>query len=117
MASKTEKSIKGKMEALGVYRQEFDTTISIYCDLLELYKLYTKKLKDSKFDGYESSGQAGPKKSPLMTTIEALRKDILKYQTALGLTPSGLKKLKDMTAMKEESTPLDAVITELYEQL
>lgn len=113
MASRTEKGIREMMGALGVYRQEFDTTISIYCDLLRQYRIYTKKLKDSDFDGYESSGQAGSKKSPLMTTIEALRKDILQYQTALGLTPSALKKLKDMTAMKEEPSPLDTVIIEL----
>ena len=112
MASKTEKGIREMMGALGVYRQEFDATISIYCDLLKQYRIYTK-LKDSDFDGYESSGQAGSKKSPLMTTIEALRKDILQYQTALGLTPSALKKLKDMTATKEEPSPLDTVIIEL----
>ena len=113
MASRTEKGVRKIMGALGTYRQEFDTTISIYCDLLKQYRIYTKKLKDSDFDGYESSGQAGSKKSPLMTTIEALRKDILQYQTALGLTPSALKKLKDMTAMKEEPSPLDTVIIEL----
>ena len=39
MASKTEKGIREMMEALGVYRQEFDATISIYCDLLKQYRV------------------------------------------------------------------------------
>lgn len=89
------------MESLGIYRPEFETTISIYAGLVEQYQAIEKEFKKSKFTVVEKTGYSdNTKKSPMVGTLESLRKDILAYSNALGLTPSGLKKIND--SMKPE---------------
>lgn len=89
------------MIALGVYKPEFEFTISIYAGLIEQYNALEKEFKKTKFTVIEKTGYSdNAKKNPLVATLENLRKDILAYSNALGLTPSGLKKIND--EMKQE---------------
>jgi phage terminase small subunit len=92
---------KENMKALGVYKPEFDVTIDIYAGLVEQYQALEKEFKKTKFVVVEKTGYSdNSKKSPIVATLENLRKDILSYSNALGLTPSGLKKIND--SMKPE---------------
>ena len=87
---------KENMIALGIYQPEFDTTISIYCGLVEQYQALEKEFKKTKFTVVENTGYSENKKrAPIVATLESLRKDILQYSNHLGLTPAGLKKIKD----------------------
>ena len=91
-----EQKTKENMIALGVYKPEFDNTIAIYSGLIEQYQALEKEFKKSKFMVVEKTGYSdNAKKSPMVATLESLRKDILAYSNALGLTPSGLKKIND----------------------
>jgi P27 family predicted phage terminase small subunit len=84
------------MKRLGIYKPEFDTTISIYCSLVEQYQQLEKDFKKSKFTVVEETGYSdNKKKHPIVGSLESLRKDILAYSNALGLTPAGLRKIKD----------------------
>lgn len=84
------------MQQLGIYKPEFDLTINIYAGLIDQYKQLEKDFKKSKFSVVENTGYSdNKKKNPLVGSMESLRKDILAYSNALGLTPSGLKKIKE----------------------
>jgi P27 family predicted phage terminase small subunit len=96
LTTKLEMQTKTNMQALGVYQPEFDITISIYAGLVEQYQQLERDFKKSKFTVVENTGYSDNKKrNPLVASMESLRKDILQYSNALGLTPAGLKKIKD----------------------
>jgi len=93
---KIENQTKENMIALGIYKPEFDLTIQVYAGLVEQYQALEKEFKKTKFTVVEKTGySSNTKKAPIVATLESLRKDILQYSNALGLTPSGLKKIKD----------------------
>jgi P27 family predicted phage terminase small subunit len=90
------------LQSLGIYKPEFEMTIKIYCGLVDQYTQLEKEFKKSKFKVVEKTGYSdNTKKSPIVATLESLRKDILQYSNALGLTPSGLRKIKD--SVKDDS--------------
>ena len=94
-----EQKTKENMIALGIYKPEFDVTIQVYAGLVEQYQALEKEFKKSKFTVVEKTGYSdNAKKAPIVATLENLRKDILSYSNALGLTPSGLRKISDELA-------------------
>ena len=94
MAAVTQKTVKERMERLGVYREEFQPTIERY---VALQTEYRKLYKQYKADEYQCAvpGANSEKKSPVVTTLEALRRDLLQMEESLGLTPRGLLKLNE----------------------
>jgi phage terminase small subunit len=92
--SLVEQRTKKNMQNLGIYKTEFDMTISIYASLVEQYQTIEKEFKESKFK-VEEKTNSGAKKSPVVGALENLRKDILSYSNSLGLTPQGLRKISD----------------------
>jgi P27 family predicted phage terminase small subunit len=108
---KLQMQVKQNMEQLGVYKPEFDTTIEIYCGLIEQYRTLEKEFKKSKFNVVEKTGYSdNAKKSPMVATLENLRKDILQYSNALGLTPSGLKKINDNMQPQQKQSKLEMAL-------
>jgi P27 family predicted phage terminase small subunit len=100
------------MKKLGVYKEEFDTTIQIYCSLIDQYTALEKEFKKTKFTVIEKTGYSdNTKKNPLVGSLESLRKDILAYSNALGLTPAGLKKINDnMKPEKKKQSKLEMAL-------
>ena len=109
---KLELQIIENMRALNIYKPEFNITISIYAGLVEQYQMLEKEFKKTKFTVVEKTGYSdNTKKSPMVGTLESLRKDILAYSNALGLTPSGLKKLNDeMNKDKKQVSKLEMAL-------
>lgn len=116
----TQKSIAFKtkkfMTSLGVYKPEFEPLIDIYASMqyqynecLELFeeqgRLYTEVSENSK-------GVVNEKKSPLIQTIESLRKDILAYSDKLCLNP---KTLNEEKQRQDKSKPkgLEAIVADV----
>lgn len=96
------------MKAMGTYRKEYDLPIGTLAGLLEQYDRLNQIYMDEGMPYFDNT-QAGKKKSPIVTTLESLRKDILAYETALGLTPAGAKKL--------DGQPADAAVSPLVKAL
>ncbi len=96
--------IIAKMRKLGVYRAEFDGAIDRYVALRVEYDTIYKRYAE---EGYCCTvrGAAGDKKNPEVSTLEALRRDILALETSLGLTPQGLLKLKEDAFAKPKEKP------------
>ncbi len=93
MATTVNKVIK-KMQELDIYKPEFDETIRRYVKLAREYSTLYARYENGGFQ-CEVESSSGMKKAPIVTTLEALRRDILNIETALGLTPAGLPKLKE----------------------
>ena len=94
MAAITQKSVVERMNAIGVYRAEFEPTIARYVELSKEYKILYKQYRDGDFKCSVPTA-AGEKKAPIVTTLETLRKDLLQLEESLGLTPRGLLKLDE----------------------
>ena len=95
--------IRRELRSLDLYKPEFETSIKRLADLKveydELHERYAAAHYPCVIDG-----SSGPKKNPLVTTLESLRRDILALETALGLNPTGLSKLQENAfAKKRES--------------
>ena len=91
MAPRAKKTIKSKtvreMKNLDTYKKEYDAIIDIYSELVEQYEILTEKFVDSKYKFQEMTANGGYKKSPIVSTLESLRKDILAYSDRLCLNP------------------------------
>lgn len=104
--------VRDQMKSLGVYKPEFEPIIEVYCQLHEQYRVLTERFIKSGYDIKEFTA-TGTKKAPIVTTLEALRKDILAYATQLGLTPQGLLKADDDAFKKKKDSKLASVLREL----
>ena len=102
MAAITKKSVRERMTALGVYRDEFAPTVDRYVQLSKEFNILYKQYAD---DGFRCTVEAvgGEKKSPVVTTLESLRRDLLQLEESLGLTPRGLLKLDENAFKKQKS--------------
>ena len=116
MTVQTPKAIKKAtieaMEELGTYKPQYEQLIDIYAGLVHQYQ---KALRDFEAGGcvYEvETGAGGTQKSPIVATLENLRKDILQYSDRLGLNP---KALKSVTVEQAKTSKLARVLSSLEE--
>lgn len=95
--------IRSELRSLGIYKPEFETSIKRLADLKveydELHTRYAAANYPCVIDG-----PSGPKKNPLVATLESLRRDILALETALGLNPTGLLKLQENAFAKPKKS-------------
>ena len=90
----SKKAVEKKMRELGTYHVEFDEAITRYVALQKEYAIIYARYKAGGFE-CQLETASGAKKSPTVTTLESLRRDILAMEDALGLTPRGLQKLNE----------------------
>lgn len=100
---------KQSMVDLGIYKPEFDPVIKVYGEIIEQYNELTARFIASGL-AFEEKTASGSKKAPIVTTLEALRKDILAYSSQLGLTPQGLLKADDGAFKKKKVGLLTAAL-------
>lgn len=96
--TKLKKETIKKMQALGVYREEFITFIERYCEMRTLYSELMEEWRENGCKITESytnkAGATNERKTVLYLSIEALRKELADMESTLGLTPKGLKAIK-----------------------
>ena len=105
--------IQRRMERLGTYKEEYEGAIEILARLQRQYDALDKKFEG---DGYpfEVETAQGTKKAPIVTTLESLRKDILSYMNALGLTPKmGMQIDAPAKDAQKKKSPLAAALEQL----
>lgn len=98
------------MKTLGTFKPEYLSLVDIYA---ELKAEYIKIHAEYEADGYRYSepSSGGEKKSPIVATLEGLRKDILAYSDRLMLNP---KAFSDKAAVKKQKlSPLAAALKEV----
>lgn len=89
------------MKSVGVFKQEYNRVIEVYCSLIERY---IKVKADISEEDYTS-------RTPLCITEENLRRDILKYANELGLTPTGLKKINEKALGNKKESALSQALS------
>lgn len=73
------------MKELGTYKNQYNQIIEVYADMIYQYNILSKKFEEMKFETMVETERSGGKKSPILTTIENLRKDIGTYSDRLML--------------------------------
>lgn len=101
--------VRRNMKELGTYKSEFSPIVRVYAEMRQQYDEITEKYAKSGYE-FEIKTAQGLKKAPIVTTLEALRKDILSYASQLGLTPQGLLKADAAAFAKKKDNPLSALL-------
>lgn len=99
-----------QMKELGTHKVQYNRIIEIYAGLVHQYLI---ALRDFEASGYKyevETGAGGTKKSPIVATLENLRKDILQYSDRLMLNPKSFESAKIET---EKKSTLASVLSEL----
>lgn len=100
------------MKNLGIYKPEFDQMIAIYAQLMQQRDKLEAQYRKSGYQ-FQVATNTGFKKAPIVTTLETLRKDILTYAEALGLTPRGLAKFNDKAFEQKKLSGLSEALKDL----
>lgn len=95
------------MKALRIYKKQYNQLIDIYAELVDQYNRLTEEFADSGYQVESETAQGGAKKSPIVATLETLRKDILAYSDRLCLNP---KSLETVTAEKTEQSKIASLL-------
>jgi|SRR5690554_74400 phage terminase small subunit len=98
------------MKELGIHKSQYNRLIDIYSDLVHQFLKLNKEFEEGGYQYEVATDQGGTKKSPIVATLESLRKDILQYSDRLCLNP---RSLENVTADKEQKSKLAAVLSEL----
>src|SRR5690625_4427746 len=73
------------MKKMGTHRTEYNRIIDIYQQFITQYLIITKDFQHSGYELYVLTVDGRSKKSPIVATLESLRKDILQYSDRLCL--------------------------------
>lgn len=98
------------MKKLGIHKPQYNRLIDIYSELVFQYETLTDKFEKGGYRYEVSTDQGGTKKSPIVATLETLRKDILAYSDRLCLNP---KSLENVTAETSKKSTLASVLSDL----
>ena len=92
-----------QMKNLGTYKPEYNDIIYTYAELREQYIIITERFEKSRYRLQTKSAQGGYKKSPIVATLESLRKDILAYSDRLCLNPKSMESASGIRATPPKS--------------
>ncbi len=98
------------MNKLGIHKPQYNRLIDIYAELVHQYCKLTIEFEEGGYQYEVSTGQDGVKKSPIVATLETIRKDILAYSDRLCLNP---KSLETVTAETGKKSKLADVLKQL----
>lgn len=79
------------MKELGTYKKQYNQLIDVYADLLLQYYILTKKFEESGYEVMVQTEKSDGKKSPILASLENLRKDIGTYSDRLMLNAKANK--------------------------
>lgn len=73
------------MKELGTYKVQYKQVIEIYADMIYQYNFLSREFEKSGFSVTVQTERSGGKKSPILVSLENLRKDIGTYSDKLML--------------------------------
>ena len=98
------------MKKLGTHKKEYNRLIDIYSGLVHQYLIALRDFEEGGYKYEVETGTGGTKKSPIVATLETLRKDILAYSDRLCLNP---KAFETVTVETEKKSKLASVLSAL----
>lgn len=91
------------MKELGTYKTQYNLVIDVLADMLQQYYILTKQFEDEGYGVQVDTENSGGKKSPILASIENLRKDIGTYSDRLKLNAKSLDKEADKPKEKKSA--------------
>ena len=73
------------MKQLGTYQTQYNQVIEVYADMLYQYNYLSREFEKQSFEVLVETEKSGGKKSPILASLENLRKDIGTYSDRLML--------------------------------
>lgn len=114
--------IKAAAKKAGTYQPFFDSVIDTLAAILErrdeTEALFEQSGREILVVHTNKGGATNIEQNPAIRLINDLNRDALAYWRDLGLTPAGLKKLKDMPiSVKEEVSGLEKALNGIAKEL
>ncbi len=109
------KKIKRSCEDAGTYKPCFDSVIDTLASILEK-RDEAEKMMDGEAVIVEHTNRGGAvnlEQHPAVRLINDLNRDALAYWRDLGLTPKGLKQIKDDALKESKADPLTEALRDL----
>ena len=75
------------MKELGVYKVQYTQLIDVFVDMMHQYNYLTNEFEESGYQVMIETEKSDGKKSPILASLEALRKVIGVYSDKLLLNP------------------------------
>lgn len=114
---KYQTDIRRKMKAVNTYDKSFEHGIRVLAKTLVDYDDVIQQFEDGGaeivVEYTNKNGSTNKVKSPLYMALEKLRDDILLYSRELGLTPAGLKKIKESVGGNKSGSKLEEALKKL----
>nr|DAI26449.1 MAG TPA: terminase small subunit [Caudoviricetes sp.] len=115
--SKVKKDLIKKMKSAGTYDKSFneiiELTAQILVDLEKAKENFAKSGYQMVVTHTNKNGSKNLVKNPFYLSIEKLRDDSIVYLRELGLTPTGLKKIKNVidTEPQQNNSVLEYILS------
>lgn len=115
--SKVKKDLIKKMKSVGTYDKSFneiiELTAQILVDLEKAKENFAKSGYQIVVTHTNKNGSKNLVKNPFYLSIEKLRDDSIVYLRELGLTPTGLKKIKNVidTEPQQNNSVLESILS------
>lgn len=105
------------MQAVGTYKVEFSPAITRYAEMRVQYDL---QMAQWYADGCRiteqytnKAGATNVRKTALYQSLENLRKELIDLENIFGLTPAGLRKIKNKAMEQKRESPLAKALSKL----
>lgn len=102
---------------VGTYQRSFDAVITTLADILEkrdnAQELFDAEGGQVIVEHTNKGGATNVEQNPLLRLINDLNRDALQYWRDLGLTPAGLKRIRDSAMQKPKVSALALALKEL----
>lgn len=96
------------MKQLGTYKVQYNQSIEIYADMIYQYNFLSREFEKSGFAVTVETERSGGKKSPILVSLENLRKDIGTYSDKLMLNAKSYN--AEIEKPKEEQSVVAALL-------
>lgn len=107
--TKTARKIKSIMVKRGTWQPDFQQAVEKLADMEDMYGILYEQFKAGGCTISTTDEHGKEHKTLLFSKLETMPRDMLPYYTALGLVPSGLKKL-DAKMSEGGTSPLAAAL-------
>jgi hypothetical protein len=112
------KQVIEDMKNVGTYRPQFERTVRTYAEMSYDYKILMRQFEESNDQFIEEhtnkAGATNVMTTAIYSEIKMIRKDRVSYESILGLTPAGLKKInKEMDKGNKKSSNLAKALSKL----
>ena len=73
------------MQELGTYKTQYNQVVEVYADMIYQYNILSRRFEEEDFEAIVETEKSSGKKSPILASLENLRKDIGTYSDRLML--------------------------------